>query len=72
MHAPMCDFKNIAPVSIINVYKLSKADLFLKIILRYVINVFLASCQISRLKNVPFQNYMTKGCQNCHKGNTFV
>ena len=43
------DFKNNASISIINVYRLSKADLLLKLILRYVINVFLASCQISLL-----------------------
>ena len=29
-HAPMGDFKNIASISLINVYKLSKADLFFK------------------------------------------
>ena len=34
------DFKNNASISIINVYRLSKADLLLKLILRYVINVF--------------------------------
>ena len=43
------DFKNNASISLINVYKLSKADLLLKLILRYVINVFLASCQVSSL-----------------------
>ena len=45
----MGDFKNNAPISLINVYRLSKADLLLKLILRYVINVFLASCQVSLL-----------------------
>ena len=43
------DFKNNASISLINVYRLSKADLLLKLILRYVINVFLASCQVSSL-----------------------
>ena len=43
------DFKNNASISLINVYRLSKADLLLKLILRYVINVFLASCQVSLL-----------------------
>ena len=43
------DFKNNASISLINVYKLSKADLLLKLILRYVINVFLASYQVSSL-----------------------
>ena len=65
------DFKNNASISIINVYRLSKADLLLKLILRYVINVFLASCQISSLYNVPFKNYKEKCHPNCHKGNTF-
>ena len=45
----MGDFKNNASISLINVYRLSKADLLLKLILRYVINVFLASCQVSSL-----------------------
>ena len=66
------DFKNNASISIINVYRLSKADLLLKLILRYVINVFLASCQVSSLSNVPFKNYMEKCHPNCHKGNTFL
>ena len=43
------DFKNNASISLIIVYRLSKADLLLKLILRYVINVFLASCQVSLL-----------------------
>ena len=43
------DFKNNASISLINVYRLSKADLLLKLILRYVINVFLALCQVSSL-----------------------
>ena len=43
------DFKNNASISLINVYRLSKVDLLLKLILRYVINVFLASCQVSSL-----------------------
>ena len=43
------DFKNNASISLINVYRLSKADLLFKIILRYVVNVFLASCQVSSL-----------------------
>ena len=43
------DFKNNASISIINVYRLFKADLLLKLILRYVINVLLASCQVSSL-----------------------
>ena len=43
------DFKNNASISLINVYRLSKADLLLKLILRYVINGFLASCQVSLL-----------------------
>ena len=47
--APKGDFKNNASISLINVYRLSKADLLLKLILRYVINVFLASCQVSSL-----------------------
>ena len=34
------DFKNNASISLINVYRLSKVDLLLKLILRYVINVF--------------------------------
>ena len=68
----MGDFKNNASISLINVYRLSKADLLLKLILRYVINVFLASCQVSSLYNVPFKNYMEKCHQNCHKGNTFL
>ena len=42
------DFKNNASI-LINVYRLSKADLLLKLILRYVINVVLASCQVSPL-----------------------
>ena len=41
----MGDFKDNASISLINVYRLSKADLLLKLILRYVINVFLASCR---------------------------
>ena len=45
----MGDFKNNASISLINVYRLSKADLLLKLILRYVINVFLASCQVLSL-----------------------
>ena len=45
----MGDFKNNASISLINVYRLSKADLLLKLILSYVINVFLASCQVSSL-----------------------
>ena len=45
----MGDFKNNASISLINVYRLSKADLLFKLILRNVINVFLASCQISLL-----------------------
>ena len=45
----MGDFKNNASNSLINVYRLSKADLLLKLILRYVFNVFLASCQVSSL-----------------------
>ena len=45
----MGDLKNNASISLINVYRLSKADLLLKLILRYVINVFLASCQVSLL-----------------------
>ena len=45
----MGDFKNNASISLINVYRLSKADLLLKLILRYVINVVLASCQVSSL-----------------------
>ena len=45
----MGDSKNNASISLINVYRLSKADLLLKLILRYVINVFLASCQVSLL-----------------------
>ena len=68
----MGDFKNNASISLINVYRLSKADLLLKLILRYVINVLFASCQVSSLKNVPFKNYMEKCHQNCHKGNTFL
>ena len=48
-YAYMGDFKNNASISLINVYRLSKADLLLKSILRYVINVFLASCQVSSL-----------------------
>ena len=44
------DLKNNASISIINVYRLSKADLLLKLILRYVINVFLASCQFHRFR----------------------
>ena len=43
------DFKNNASISLINVSRLSKADLLLKLILRYVINVFLASCQVLSL-----------------------
>ena len=43
------DFKNNESISLINVYRLSKADLLLKLILRFVINVFLASCQVSSL-----------------------
>ena len=43
------DFKINASISLINVYRLSKVDLQLKLILRYVINVFLASCQVSQL-----------------------
>ena len=43
------DFKNNASISLINVYRLSKADLLLKLILRYIINGFLASCQVSLL-----------------------
>ena len=43
------DFKNNASISLIIVYRLSKADLLLKLILRYVINVFLSSCQVSSL-----------------------
>ena len=43
----MGDFKNNASISLNNVYRLSKADLLLKLILRYVINDFLASCQVS-------------------------
>ena len=66
------DFKNNASISLINVCRLSKADLLLKLILKYVINVFLASCQVSSLYNVPFKNYMEKCHQNCHKGNTFL
>ena len=66
------DFKNNASISLINVYRLSKADLLLKLILRYVINVVLASCQVSSLMNVPFKYYMEKCHQNCHKGNTFL
>ena len=46
---PKGDFKNNASISLINVYRLSKADLLLKLILRYVFNVFLASCQVSSL-----------------------
>ena len=68
----MGDFKNNASISLINVYRLSQADLLLKLILRYVINVFLASYQVSSLENVPFKNYMEKCHQNCHKGNTFL
>ena len=68
----MGDLKNNASISIINVYRLSKADLLLKLILRYVINFFLASCQVSSLSNVPFKNYMEKCHQNCHKGSTFL
>ena len=45
----MGDFKNNASISLINVYRLSKADLLLKLISRYVINGFLASCQVSLL-----------------------
>ena len=45
----MGDFKNNASISLINVYRLSEADLLLKLILRYVINGFLASCQVSLL-----------------------
>ena len=45
----MGDFKNKASISLINVYRLSKADLLLKLILRYLINAFLASCQVSLL-----------------------
>ena len=45
----LSDFKDNASISLINVYRLSKADLLLKLILRYVINVFLASCQVSSL-----------------------
>ena len=45
----MDDYKKNASISLINVYRLSKADLLLKLILRYVINVLLASCQISLL-----------------------
>ena len=36
----MGDLKNNASISLINVYRLSKADLYLKLILRYAINVF--------------------------------
>ena len=43
------DFKNNASISLINVYRLYKADLLLKLILGYVINVYLASCQVSSL-----------------------
>ena len=68
----MGDFKNNASISLINVYRLSKADLLLKLVLRYVINGFLASCQVSLLENVRFKNYMEKCHQNCHKGNTFL
>ena len=46
-HWHMGDFKNNASISLINVYRLSKADLLLKLILRYVIYVFLASCQVA-------------------------
>ena len=42
----MGDFKNNASISLINVYRLSKADLLLKLILRYVIIGLLASCQV--------------------------
>ena len=49
MMSDMGDFKNNASISLINVYRLSKADLLLKLILRYVINVSLASCQVSSL-----------------------
>ena len=45
----MGDFKNNASISLINVYRLYKADLLLKLILGYVINVYLASCQVSSL-----------------------
>ena len=44
------DFKNNAPISLINVYRLSKADLLLKLILRYVINVFLHHVKFHRFK----------------------
>ena len=47
--ANMGDFKNNASISLIHVYRLSKADLLLKLISRYVINVFFASCQVSLL-----------------------
>ena len=45
----MGDFKNNASIYLINVHRLSKADLLLKLILRCVINVLLASCQVSSL-----------------------
>ena len=49
IYSKLGDFKNNASISLINVYRLSKADLLLKFILRYAINVFLASCQVSLL-----------------------
>ena len=46
----MGDFKNNASISLINVYRLSKADLLLKLILRYVINVFLHHAKFHRYR----------------------